>query len=146
MTGTAMIFWNLPIWIERNWLGVSEFMVVHGLDAEKINQVLDSYRDRSQSLLLFAWQQGWSQMNGDKSGQFGDHTPWNRFNVPRLLIRFLTLKPKNLQKQLGKKPKKYFGRAGNWVLLVSINEFGGHIILTRTPDHSHAKGVLLNSC
>jgi hypothetical protein len=41
-------FWKfLPIWIERNWLGVSEFMVVHGLDAEKINQVLDSYRDGS---------------------------------------------------------------------------------------------------
>lgn len=41
-------FWKFfPIWIERNWLVVSEFKVVHGLDAEKINQVLDSYRDGS---------------------------------------------------------------------------------------------------
>ena len=37
MTSTA-IFWKfLPRWIERNWLGVSEF----------INQGLDSYRDGS---------------------------------------------------------------------------------------------------
>ena len=78
-------FWNFfPLWIERNWLGVSEFMVVHSLDAEKINQVLDSYRDGSPvSPVGSPWQQGWSQMNGDKRRQFGDHTPWNRINVPR---------------------------------------------------------------
>ena len=41
-------FWSsLPVWLQQGKIAIPEYRVIEGLDAEKVNQALDSYRDGS---------------------------------------------------------------------------------------------------
>lgn len=41
-------FWSaLPVWLEQGKISIPEYRIINGLDVEKINEALDSYRDGS---------------------------------------------------------------------------------------------------